>query len=235
MVLQHIACEPPALFEDVIREQRTSTARIELDEGEPLPDWHGFDAVMAMGGPMNADDDEILPWLRDEKHLIAEAVAAGKPFLGVCLGAQLLAASLGARVFEGPEPEVGVLPLTLSAAAAKDPLLSEFPSEIPAFHWHSCTFGLPENAVLLASSQAYANQIFRVGRLAYGLQCHLETSVELVSEWLAVPAYAASLEQSPHTAASLLADLGRHQEAIRSHGRKLFELWLAAVAMNPLS
>lgn len=229
LVLQHITCEPPALFEDVIHEQGASIARIELDKGKPLPDWRRFDAIVAMGGPMNADDDEILPWLSDEKQLIAEAVVAGKPFWGVCLGAQLLAASLGARVFVGPEPEIGILPLTLNAAAMDDPLLTGFPGEILAFHWHSYTFDLPAGAVLLASSRAYANQVFRVGWLAYGLQCHLEVSVEIVSEWLAVPAYAASLEQRVGATDRLLVDLERHQEAIRRHGRRLFERWLAAI------
>ncbi len=109
LVLQHIACEPPGTYEDVLRERGVELERIELDEGDALPDWREFDAIVAMGGPMSAGDDETLPWLTDEKRLIAEAVEAGTPFWGVCLGVQLLAASLGARVYPGPAPEVGIL------------------------------------------------------------------------------------------------------------------------------
>ena len=102
LILQHIACEPPGVFEDVLDERGAELHRVELDEGEPLPDWRGFDAIVAMGGPMSATDDAELPWLGDEKTLIGEAVRAGVPFWGVCLGVQLLAASLGARVYPGP-------------------------------------------------------------------------------------------------------------------------------------
>ncbi|MGZ4202404.1 MAG: type 1 glutamine amidotransferase, partial [Thermoleophilaceae bacterium] len=120
LVLQHIACEPPGAYEDVLRERGAELHRVELDEGEPLPDWRGHDAIVAMGGPMSANDDAELPWLASEKALIREAVSAGTPFLGVCLGAQLLAASLGARVYAGPA-EVGVLPVALTEEGVRDP------------------------------------------------------------------------------------------------------------------
>jgi GMP synthase (glutamine-hydrolysing) len=117
LVLQHIACEPPGVFEDVLRDRGADLHRVELDEGEPLPDWRTFDAIVAMGGPMSANDDEALPWLTAEKQLIAEAVQADKPFWGVCLGVQLLAASLGARVYAGAAPEVGILPVARSTGS----------------------------------------------------------------------------------------------------------------------
>jgi GMP synthase-like glutamine amidotransferase len=106
LVLQHIACEPPGAYEDVMLERDVRVHRVELDEGEPLPDWHDFDAIVAMGGPMSAGDDQELPWLREEKRAIGEAVRSGLPYFGACLGVQLLASSLGARVYRGPEPEV---------------------------------------------------------------------------------------------------------------------------------
>src|SRR5687768_15880637 len=124
LVLQHIACEPPGVFEDVLRERGADLHRVELDEGEPLPDWREFDAIVAMGGPMAATDDAELPWLTGEKRLIGEAVRAGVPFWGVCLGVQLLAASLGAHVYRGPEPEVGLLPVTLTPDARDDPVFA---------------------------------------------------------------------------------------------------------------
>ena len=114
LVLQHIACEPPGVYEDVLLERGASIHRVELDEGESLPARRGFDAIVAMGGPMSATDDSTLPWLTGEKQLIGDAVRAGTPFWGVCLGVQLLAASLGARVYTGPEPEVGLLPVEIT-------------------------------------------------------------------------------------------------------------------------
>ena len=99
LVLQHIDCEPPAAYGRELAERGIRCHTVELDAGEPLPDWRGYAAIIAMGGPMGAYDDQSLPWLAAEKRTIAQAVRSGMPFWGVCLGAQLLAASLGARVF----------------------------------------------------------------------------------------------------------------------------------------
>ena len=101
--------------------------RVEVDEGDALPDWRGFELIVAMGGPMSVNDEDEFPWLAQEKRLIAEAVRAGTPFWGACLGVQLLAASLGGRVHPGPEPEVGLLPVTLTPEALADPVFAGLP------------------------------------------------------------------------------------------------------------
>jgi GMP synthase (glutamine-hydrolysing) len=226
LVLQHIACEPPGAYEDVLRGRGAELHRVELDEGEPLPDRREFDALVVMGGPMSANDD--LPWLDAERRLIADAVVAGTPVWGVCLGAQLLAASLGARVYAGPAPEVGVLPVTLTDEALADPVFAGLPREILTLQWHGDTFDLPESATRLAGSPAYPNQAFRVGAAAYGLQFHLEVSVEMASEWAEVPAYAEALERvlGPGAVRDLLGAIGRHADDVLPHGRGLFERWL---------
>jgi GMP synthase (glutamine-hydrolysing) len=162
LVLQHIACEPPGVYEDVLHERGWSLTRVELDEGEPLPDWREFDAIVAMGGPMSVNDEATLPWLRPEKELIGSAVQAGTPFFGACLGSQLLASSLGARVYSGAEPEVGLLPVFLTEAASEDPLFEDLPETLPTLQWHGDTFDLPDGAVLLVSSPQYPHQAFRV-------------------------------------------------------------------------
>ena len=228
LVLQHIACEPPGVYEDVLRERGAEIHRVELDEGEPLPAWRDFDAIVCMGGPMSAADDAELPWLTDEKRLIAEAVRADTPFWGVCLGVQLLAASLGAPVYPGPRPEVGLLPVELTGEALADPVVAGLPRELLTLQWHGDTFDLPEGAVRLAGSPAYPNQAFRVGEAAYGVQFHLEVSPELAREWAAVPAYADALERvlGPGALDNLLAELEAHAEEILGHGKRLFERWL---------
>ena len=130
LVLQHIACEPPGVYEDVLRDRGARLDRVEVDAGEALPSWREHDAIVAMGGPMSVNDDGELAWLRDEKTLIAEAVLAGAPYWGVCLGVQLLAASLGARVYAGAEAEVGVLPVELTEAGLADPVFSGLPARV---------------------------------------------------------------------------------------------------------
>src|ERR1700756_414626 len=111
LVLQHIRCEPPGLFSDVLRRHGIATETVELDEGGRLPDWRSAGMVIAMGGPMGANDEAEHPWLASEKRWIEDAVRAGVPYFGVCLGAQLLAAALGAPVSTGDTPEVGILPV----------------------------------------------------------------------------------------------------------------------------
>jgi GMP synthase (glutamine-hydrolysing) len=232
LVLQHIACEPPGVYEDVLLERGATIHRVELDEGDPLPDWRGFDAIVAMGGPMGAVDEDEHPWLVDEKRLIAEAVRSGLPFWGVCLGVQLLAASLGARVYPGSAPEVGLLPVTLTDEALADPVFAGMPDELLSLQWHGDTFDLPDGATRLAGSPAYPNQAFRVGAAAYGVQFHLEVSPALAREWADVPAYAESLERvlGPGALDRLLAELEASADGVLSDGRRLFERWLGAAA-----
>ncbi len=232
LVLQHIACEPPGVFEDVLHDRGAELQRVELDEGEPLPAWRAFDAIVAMGGPMSVNDDAELPWLAGEKRAIGEAVRAGKPYWGVCLGVQLLAASLGARVYPGSEPEVGLLPVDLTDDGRADRVFGPVQRDLVTLQWHGDTFDLPDGAVRLASSPAYANQAFRFER-AYGVQFHLEVSAEMAREWAEVPEYLASLERTlgADRAPAFIADIERNADAMRSDGRTLFERWLDHVAL----
>jgi len=230
LALQHIACEPPAAFEDELHERGLELVRVELDEGEPLPDWREFGAIVVMGGPMGAYEDAVHPWLEPEKRLLREAVSADVPVWGVCLGAQLLAAALGARVYKGDAPEVGMLPVELEPAASADPVFAAAPRRFPTLQWHGDTFELPDGATLLASSPAYANQAFRVGR-SYGIQFHVEVTLDLATQWGEVPAYAESLEQTlgPGALERLLAGLAASEATTVPLARALFGRWLERV------
>ena len=229
LVLQHIACEPPGAFEDVMVERGLELHRVELDEGEPLPtSLDGTDAVVAMGGPMSVNDEEQHPWLAAEKRLIHDAVESGLPFWGSCLGVQLLASSLGARVYAGPVPEVGVLPVYPTDATAEDPVLGPLGWPRPTLQWHGDTFDLPARATLLATSPAYRNQAFRVGRVAYGVQFHVEVTEEMADDWGRVPEY----ERSAQTVLGdgglgrLLADYRAAMPEMLVDARALFGRWL---------
>ena len=230
LVLQHIACEPPGAYEDELLDRGGRLRRVMVDRGEPLPDWRMFDGIIAMGGPMGAYEDDRLPWLRDEKQLIADAVYEGMPVWGVCLGAQLLAASLGADVPPGPSPEVGVLPVYRTAAGAADPVFSALPDEFHALQWHADTFALPAGGVQLARSDAYEQQAFAVGR-AYGLQFHIEVGTGLAAEWGQVPAYAESLEalMGERALPRLLDRIAAAEDEMTSLARRLFAAWLERV------
>ncbi len=232
LVLQHIACEPPGEFGDVLREQGAQIVTVELDEGQPLPDWRDFSHIIAMGGPMSVNDDDKLPWLTAEKRLIAEAVRSGKPFWGTCLGVQLLAASLGAKVYPGRSQEIGLMPVQLTAAAKEDPLFRGLPADLLTFQWHGDTFDIPEGGVRLASSEVCPNQAFRWGRHAYGIQFHLEVSTDLARSWGAVPEYKGGLERTlgPGALDHLVADLDSNGKSLNSAGRALFERWLVLTA-----
>ena len=225
LVLQHIACEPPGVYEDVLRERAARITRVELDEGQPLPD-RSFDAIVAMGGPMSVNDEVEHPWLREEKRLIASAAQDGVPVWGACLGVQLLASSLGAKVYAGSEPEVGLLPVTLTDDGRADPVLGILPFEVITLQWHGDTFDLPDNATLLASSAAYPNQAFRV-RNAYGVQFHLEVTPAMADEWSRVPAYRAYADRvlGPGSLPQLLEEFEGRASELMDHGRRMFEAW----------
>ncbi len=235
LVLQHIACEPPAAYEDELLRWGARVHRVMVDQGEPLPDWRQFAGIVTMGGPMGAYDDHRLPWLVDERQLIADAVGAKTPYWGVCLGAQLLAASLGAEVRPGPAPEVGVLPVFATAAAVEDPVGAQLPPRFEALQWHADTFDLPPGAVWLARSDAYEQQAFVIGR-AYGLQFHLEIDSDLAAQWGAVPAYADSLQNmlGPDALPRLLHEIRRSERETTALARRLFGAWLEhVVGLSP--
>lgn len=145
-----------------------------LHEGEMLPDLAGFDLLFIMGGGMSVNDEERLPWLRAEKDFIRRAIDANKRILGVCLGAQLIASALGARVYSNTEKEIGWH--EIRAVTTNNPEAFRLPASCGAFHWHGETFDLPPGAVLLAESDACRNQAFQIRRNIIGLQFHLETT-----------------------------------------------------------
>jgi GMP synthase-like glutamine amidotransferase len=234
LVIQHAACEPPGAYEDELLARGIGFERVLADAGEPLPAACSFDAIVAMGGPMSVNDEDELPWLAAEKALIADAVRGGLPYWGVCLGAQLLASSLGARVTRGDGAEIGVYDdVQLTDAAIRDPVFAGAPSRITTLQWHGDTFDLPDGATLLASSRAYQHQAF-VWRRAYGLQFHLEASSELARTWLDVPAYVEELADALGVGGlEAFAQDVRALDETTPLARELFGRWIDRVVGAP--
>jgi GMP synthase-like glutamine amidotransferase len=197
LVFQHLDIEHPGVFRDFLARDGVAVHTVELDAGEAIPPLDDFDALWVMGGPMDVWDEPALPWLRDEKAAIREAVLTrSMPYLGLCLGHQLLAEACGGEVGLMAEPEVGVFDIELTAAAASDALFANVAAG-PCFQWHSAgVTQLPPGAVSLATSPRCPVQALRVGRHAWGLQYHVEISATTVAEWASVPAYREALEKS---------------------------------------
>lgn len=174
-VLQHVPFEDIGSMALWLAERKADVSYTRFFENAALPSLNGIDLIIVMGGPMSVNDESTLSWLRPEKQFVREAVEKGVPVLGICLGAQLIACALGARVYPNTLKEIGWFPVK---AMSTDPNSFQFPEQCTVFHWHGETFDLPSGAVRLAKSAACENQAFQIGAHVIGLQFHLETTPE---------------------------------------------------------
>jgi GMP synthase-like glutamine amidotransferase len=176
--LQHVAFEGPAWIGLWAGRSGLELETIGLYRNDPLPRLADFDGLVIMGGPMGANDGYRYHWMDPEKELIAQAVLQGKRVLGICLGAQLIAAALGSRVYPNPKKEIGWFPLDKTPDAGLSVFGAILPRRFTALHWHGDTFDLPPGAVHLASTPACVNQAFALNDAVLGLQFHLEATRE---------------------------------------------------------
>ena len=201
IVLQHIKIEDPGYIKDLIISDGINLTTIELDEGEKIPeDLDKFDAMFCMGGPMDTWMEEEYPWLIEEKNKIKEYVLNHKkPYLGFCLGCQLLGEVLGGKVIKSNPPEIGIMDINMNEDRNTDKLFSQYPSKIKALQWHSYeVIDLEKNnyVKVLGSSATTKYQIFKYMDHAYGIQFHIEIKNNTVSQWSCVPEYEKALEDS---------------------------------------
>ena len=199
--LQHIAIEDPGTFKDFLLADGHTLTTIQLDEGDTIPsNLNEFDAMLCMGGPMDTFMEQEHPWLVPEKKAIGEYVLnLKKPFLGFCLGCQLLGEVLGGRVIASEPPEIGVLDINIIDDAKQDPVFNFLPNSIKALQWHSYEVqGLEtiDGVEVIGSSPSTKYQIFGYNNHAYGIQFHIEIRKSTVDDWAAVPEYKNALEQS---------------------------------------
>ena len=200
IVLQHIKIEDPGYIKDLMIKDGIKLTTIELDEEEKIPDnLSKFDAMFCMGGPMDTWMEKDYPWLIDEKKAIKKFVIdLKKPYLGFCLGCQLLGEIVGGKVVKSKNPEIGMLNIDFSENKINDLVFSEFPKKITSLQWHSYEVQELENnndITLLASSPETKYQIFKYKNHAYGIQFHIEVKKTTVGEWGCVPEYKSALEK----------------------------------------
>ncbi len=217
LAIENAKGEHLGYFEQLAEEQGVRVEYRRLWKGDGLSGALEYDALVLLGGGMSVNDEAEYPYLVEEKQLVREALAAGKPLLGICLGAQLIANALGARVYPGERKELGWGEVVLTQEARRDEVFSAFPERHEVFHWHGETFELPARAVLLSSSELYPHQAFRIGS-GYGLQYHIEMTAELVRSWV---------REVPEVEEQVLDRLEERIEELNRLAEVFFRRWLA--------
>ena len=235
IILQHIKIEDPGYIKDLMIKDKVNLTTIELDEGEKIPkNLNNFDAMFCMGGPMDTWMEKDYPWLIEEKKRIREfVVELKKPYLGFCLGCQLLGEVIGGQVTRSEPSEIGILDIEFIENKNKDNLFSSFPNQIKSLQWHSYEVQNLENnkdVTLIASSAVTKYQIFKYQNHAYGIQFHIEIKDTTVNEWGCVPEYKSALEKQlgsgaldkfDKAAKENMADMNRYSQILYENFKEL--------------
>ena len=216
-IVQHIECEGPGYLEDFLHDNGIEYEIVRKYEGGQLPE--NFDALVVLGGPMNVYDEERYPYLKGLNKTIRNFAAGGGHYLGFCLGGQLLAKALGAKVRRSQTKEIGNFEIQLTDGGVEDPLFKGFNTVFPALEWHGDTFEIPTGALKLVESELCANQAFRF-KNAYGLQFHLEATPEMLAEWVKV--YEDELTEEGIDAAGLIEETKKKMDIYRELSNQLF-------------
>ena len=216
-IVQHIECEGPGYLGDFLHDNGIEYEIARMYEGEQLPDI--FDVLIVLGGPMNVYEEERYPYLKQLNTTIRNFATGEGFYLGFCLGGQLLAKALGAKVRRNHTKEIGNFEIQLTAGGVEDPVFKGFEQMFPALEWHGDTFEIPEGALQLVESELCANQAFRF-KNAYGLQFHLEATPEMLAEWVKV--YEDELTEEEIDAAALIEELKIKADIYRKLSNQLF-------------
>ena len=193
LICKNISKEGPGTIEGFLGSRGIPFTVADLSRGDAVPDTEPFTTLIMMGGPMSVNEDDIYPYIKEEERLVRDFIARDKGVFGICLGAQIMAKALGAKVYKGAEKEIGWYDIELSESGLQDPLMQKLAAHLQAgdlrrkfkvFHWHGETFDIPRDAVRLAGSDLFPNQAFRYGSKAYAFQFHIEVEKETVYDWL---------------------------------------------------
>lgn len=231
LVFQHIDCEHPGSLRQYLKEDGIKWDAIQFDQGDKIPALEDYDALWVMGGPMDVWDTDEYPWLIDEKRAIFHWVKnLQKPYLGLCLGHQLLADALDGTCGLATPPEIGILDITLSTKGSQDPIMNGLPIVQSCLQWHSVEVSkMPENSICLASSPSCAIQAMRVGKNAWSMQYHVEVEPDTVDNWGKIPAYKKALETSlgENALSKMVHDAKIKMPEFSENSQKLYKNFMA--------
>ncbi|MBV9228319.1 MAG: type 1 glutamine amidotransferase [Chloroflexi bacterium] len=186
LILQHEWDNPSGLVGEILQEYHIASDTIHV-RNAPIPESIAYDAIVAFGGSQHVYEEDKYPYFTQEKTIIRQAVEQDIPYLGICLGGQLLAGALNSPVRQHSMTELGFFTVHMTEAGKADPLYAGLPGYQTVFHWHADTFDIPAGAILLATNENTENQAFRYGPRAYGLQYHIEVTPEMLDTWLYHP------------------------------------------------
>lgn len=236
LVFQHVPYEPLGTLDPLLKEAGFRIRYVNFGrQPDARPTLDKYEALIVLGGPMNADQLDTFPNLQTEVGILRDAVDRGMSVLGICLGAQLLAKALGGSVARNAVPEIGWHDVELTEAGRADPVLSTFAARQEVFQWHEDGISLPPGAVCLAGSPISPVQAFRHGEHAYGFQFHLEASRSLIERWLTVPDHQGVLAEQ--SASVDVAAIREHADAaikpLNELSRKTFGRWIERFELRP--
>lgn len=227
LVLQHVEPENLGIIETALATHGHKPRYIRGDLGQPIPETFTSAGLVVMGGPMGVYEEDQYPYLKAEKALIHQALESKKPVLGVCLGSQLLASVLGAKVYPGKQKEIGWHKIKLSADAADDKLWCGVPKEFMGYHWHGDIFDLPPGAEVLASSDLTQIQAYSVGEKAYGFLFHMEVTPTIIENM--VRSFDGELKQVGLDGRQILALAEKYLPGLSKIGSGVYGRWAAMV------
>ncbi len=225
LAIQNYWDDTPGYLGEILQEHDIACEIIKADEA-PLPDPTGYNAIFALGGPQHANDP--YPYLDQEKALLRQVVEQDIPYLGICLGGQLLASAMGAPVTRHHTTEIGFFEVQLTDEGKIDPLFAGLSGYQQVIHWHEDTFAIPPGALRLVTSPDTPNQAFRIGKRAYGLQYHIEVTPQMLDTWFGHPDYKNEIMRvsGPDILIAIAQDIPKRYPLYRKHTRILFENFL---------
>ncbi|MBI5970021.1 MAG: gamma-glutamyl-gamma-aminobutyrate hydrolase family protein [Deltaproteobacteria bacterium] len=227
LVIQHVRSEGLGIIAPLLAAAGLAPDVIRVYKGEKPPrSIEPYSALIVLGGPMGVYEEDVYPFIRDELRLIESALKNSTPMLGVCLGSQLLAKAAGAAVYKGKKKEIGWYDAALTKEGLSDGLLLGFPKRMRVFQWHGDTFDVPKDAVNLASTGLFPNQLIKVGRAAYGVQFHLEVTEAMIKDWLEVNSGELKSLKGEISPARILKETPENIAELHRHGAAFIKRFL---------